>query len=97
MPIELPDLPEGWRLTSLRWDWDYVHHRDSWCAEVHCDRGGWTQGYASSPRSAMFDAIGIIERGEFWLPMSGAKTAKETFDIMSIIKIKEQPPLKRRV
>jgi len=56
--MELPDLPDEWRLKSL------IEKEGLWLAYVYTD-DYWIQATGSTPRFAMLDAIQRIEN-EAW-------------------------------
>lgn len=79
--MELPDLPEGWKLKSLI-DTGEERGWSVFCysSEEYC------QAYGSSPRYAMLDAIQRIADGAVHEVLSGHSADRP--DILDILQIK---------
>jgi hypothetical protein len=65
--LDLPDLPDTWRLLSLI---DITEQSPLWSARVRCSNGDYTHGEGSSPRYAILDAIRRIDSLDIYSPLA---------------------------
>jgi hypothetical protein len=88
--MELPDLPEGWRMKSLS-------EEDGFWKIFAYAEGYWCCAGGTSPRYAMLDAIKRIEDGMVWANMTGGKMKDEEVNVLSYLKIEpKKSEFKRR-
>jgi hypothetical protein len=90
--MELPDLPEGWRLKSLI---DITENTPCWSVQAGSVSGDHGHGEGTTPRYAFLNLIEKIENGDVYAPLSGGKTWNESVDLLGMLKI-EKSEFKRR-
>jgi hypothetical protein len=77
--MELPDPPEGWWLQDLN-----MTDKDKWATLIK-SLDEWVYGFGTTPRYAMLDALGRIERGDTFGRLSGM--AKTEIDLTKFLKL----------
>lgn len=80
--MELPDLPEGWRLKSLI---DTGEDR-GWSVFAYSENE-YVQAWGSSPRFAMLDCIQRIADGAVHEKLSGFSAKGKDLDILDFLEI----------
>jgi len=90
--MDLPDLPEGWRLLSLI---DITENEPCWSARVLSTCGDYTHGHGPTARSAMLNAIDRIEAEEVYAPLSGGQRFAD-FHLLDVLKIQPAATERRR-
>jgi hypothetical protein len=86
--MELPDLPEGWRLISLI---DITENAPCWSAQAKATWGDYTHGTGTTQRYAMLNIIERIEDGEVYAPLSGMQTTTD-FHLLDVLNIQPAQP-----
>ena len=93
--MELPDLPEGWKLKSLI---DItVDDGPCWSVQAGSVSGDHGHGEGTTPRYAFLNLIEKIENGDVYAPLSSGKTRNENVDLLGLLKIEpKKSEFKRR-
>lgn len=88
--MDLPDLPEGWKLKSLL---DTGEGASPWKVFAYSPTE-WVQAAGSSPRFAMFDAISRIEDGATYRTLSGMTLKSSLVSLNEVLQALKIEPAK---